>query len=297
MKVLPRIKTLLIIACLFGLLKAHCRANSSPENETIQIAVTILPLAEFVEQVGGKYVTVMVMVPPGATPHTHEPTPGQMARLSATQLYVKVGTPIEFELVWLDKLTALNTTMRICNASANIDLLSTGEPAYDNEDHHSYDPHIWLSVRNVHTMIETICRALVSVDPRHEAEYFENANAYRARLDSLDALITAVLTDKNIRMFITYHSAWNYFARDYDLDAKIIEINGKEPSAKTIQHIIETARKFNISIVFASPQFDRRYVNGIAREINGQVILIDPLAKNYIENMGEMACTLAIYLE
>ncbi|GAH30606.1 unnamed protein product, partial [marine sediment metagenome] len=54
------------------------KADKDVSEEKIRVVVSILPQAEFVERVGGDKVEVpvMVMVPPGASPHTYEPTPG-----------------------------------------------------------------------------------------------------------------------------------------------------------------------------------------------------------------------------
>ena len=49
-------------------------------SETIGVIVSILPLADFVKNVGKSRVKVDVLVPPGASPHTYEPTPSQLKK-------------------------------------------------------------------------------------------------------------------------------------------------------------------------------------------------------------------------
>lgn len=290
-------KYMLIVMYFLVILPIHCRSQQPPEQEPLQVVATILPLAEFVEQVGGDSITVSVMVPPGASPHTYEPTPSQMTKLSKAHMYVMVGTPIEFELVWLDKLLALNTRMTICNTSDSITLLHSGDYHQGHKHHDAIDPHTWLSVRNAQVMVQTIYRALASIAPDYEPYFRTNVARYSSHLDSLDSLITDALKDKQNRVFIAYHSAWNYFAHDYGLDQMTIETDGKEPSARHIKTIITFALEHNIRIVFASPQFDPRYAEEIAHAINGQVILVDPLAKDYIGTLAEVAHTLAPYME
>ena len=51
---------------------------------------------------------VTVMVPPSADPHTYEPLPKQMQELSQAQIYLMVGSSLEFEMVWMDKLKSVN---------------------------------------------------------------------------------------------------------------------------------------------------------------------------------------------
>jgi zinc transport system substrate-binding protein len=282
----------MILLVSISLVNIACYKDESQNDNRVEVVVTIPPLAEFVEQVGGARVSVTSMVPPGASPHTYEPTPGQMKILSRADLYVKVGTKIEFELVWLDKLITMNETMQVCSASDNIATLRGQE-----DESMDADPHTWLSVRNASLMAENIYQALSFVDPAHKNEYRTNLNDYHARLDSLDHSIVNMLSNKRERLFIVYHSAWNYFAHDYDLEQVVIEVGSKEPSAKTIQRTIDIARRHNIRIVFASPQFDRKYAEAIAHEINGKVILIDPLSEQYIKNMERIASMMTFYME
>jgi zinc transport system substrate-binding protein len=291
------LRTLMIMLIMFGLASVACRKDDTPHDRAIMVVVTIPPLADLVEKVGRDRVKVITMVPPGASPHTYEPTPGQMALLSEADLYIKVGTPVEFELVWLDKMIAMNRTMRVCDASDGVFLIHTHEPAHDHANANAVDPHTWLSIRNAQTMIDNISRALASIDQEYDTMYYNNAIKFRARLDSLDQSIADMVAQKKKKMFIVYHSAWNYFARDYGLEQKVIEAGGKEPSARIIQHIIEIARQFDIHIIFASPQFDHKYAESIARDIDGQVVLVDPLAENYIDTIKTIAAMLARYME
>jgi zinc transport system substrate-binding protein len=71
-----------------------------------------------------------------------------------------------------------------------------------------------------------------------------------------------------------------------------IEAEGKEPTPAGLQHLIEQAKEHNIQVVFASPQFNPQSAKVIADAIDGRVVLINPLARDYIENlrilMGEL---------
>jgi zinc transport system substrate-binding protein len=97
--------TLILASCILGCLAPE---GDQAEEGKIGVIVSIAPQAEFVERVGGDYVHVTVMVPPGADPHTYEPTASQLRAVSTAQLYALVGSGIEFELVWFDKIRAVN---------------------------------------------------------------------------------------------------------------------------------------------------------------------------------------------
>jgi zinc transport system substrate-binding protein len=262
------------------------------QTEKINIVVSILPLAEFTEKIGGDKVQVSVMVPPGAAPHTYEPMPGQFIEVSSTHLYVKVGSAIDFEVAWLDKIQSMNRAMVICDASAGLELVHD-----DDNDQKRYDPHVWLSVRNAKIMAKNISACLCALDSVHTGYYTKNLETYLSQLDSLDSEIEQLLSAKSHREFIVYHPAWTYFARDYGLTQIPVEIQGKQPTARTMQHLIEHARANNIQIIFASPQFNRESADAIAREIGGRVVFIDPLEKNFIANMRAVAQAVSEALE
>ena len=108
------------------------------------------------------------MVPPGADPHTYEPLPNQLNHVSKAQMYVEVGTPVEFELNYMDKLKNMNPSMLVVNSSEGIDLIPN---IAENEN--SSDPHVWVSPKNAKIMVENIYQGLVKIDPNN-TEYYTN---------------------------------------------------------------------------------------------------------------------------
>jgi zinc transport system substrate-binding protein len=251
------------------------------EAERMAVAVSIMPQADFVEAVGGDKVEVVVMVPPGADPHTYEINPDQMVKLSQAKMYAKVGSPLEFELVWLDKLIAANRGMLVVDCSKGIDLMENPDPDESGNE----DPHIWLSVRNAEIMVQNICAGLAQVDPANQTYYEKNRDSYLEKLSQLDNDLAEGLATVSNRSFVVFHPAFGYFARDYDLKQIAVEQAGKEPSADYIVCLIEEAKEQDIRVVFVSAQFNTKSAEVIAREIGGKVVIIDPLAKDFISNM------------
>jgi len=244
----------------------------------------VLPQVEFVSAVGGGRVDVTAMVPPGANPHTYEVTPAQMAKLSAAEVYFKVGSPIEFELTWLDKLRAQNKGMTFVDCNKGIELMQSADP-----DEPGIDPHTWTSPQNVKLMVNNICAGLVELDPLKKDYYEGNRDTYLQKLGALDVDIKSSLAGTGNRTFIVYHPAWGYFAREYGLQQLGIEKEGKEPQAAYMARLIKEARDKNIRVIFVSPQFDTRSAEAIAHEIGGNVVSIDPEGPDYIDNMRKVA--------
>jgi zinc transport system substrate-binding protein len=246
------------------------------KEEKIGVVVSILPLAEFVEQVGKDKVEVTVIVPPGADPHLFELTPVQLKKISQAQLYVEVGSGLNFELTWMDKIKLIYKDMLICNSSIGITLVDK-------------DPHIWLSPRNAKTMVENISEALIKIDPLSQKYFKKNSIEYINKLDLLDKEIKARLEGVKNRRFISSHPAWGYFAKEYDLIQIAIENEGKEPSAASLAHIIDQTRAFNISIILVSPQYNMKSAEVVAKEVGAQIIIADDLSMDYINNLRKLA--------
>lgn len=277
-KLIPTV-LILLLAVLLIAIAAGCNGGADNAGKTV-VAVTILPQAGFVEAIGGDRVEVVVMVPPGASPHTYEVTPDQMVQLSNAKMYAKVGSPVEFELTWMDKLIAVNKSMLVVDCSKGIDLMENQDP-----DELGLDPHIWLSVKNAKIMVQNICDGLVQVDAVNKSYYEENCADYLSKLTELDNDIETALAGVTNRSFIVFHPAFGYFANDYNLTQIGIEQEGKEPNADYLIRLIEEAKARDIKVVFVSPQYSTKSAESVAQEIGGQVVIIDPLAKDFISNM------------
>jgi zinc transport system substrate-binding protein len=277
-----------VLVLLLAAATAGCTGTDRQQDERIVVAVTIPPEQEFVERVGGENVRVVLLVPAGADPHTYEPPPGVIADVAEADVYAVVGSGIEFELAWKDKIASLNPDMLVVDCSRGIDLISTGE-----DGHAGTDPHIWLSPKNAKIMVEKIREGLAAADPEHADEYDRNAAAYQAELDALDAEIAGALAGAGVKKVMVYHSSWAYLARDYGFEEVPIESEGKEPSPQRLEHLITQAKDEGIRVIFASPEHSTRSAEVIAREIGGTVVLVSPLEKEYLENMRRVAAAFA----
>ena len=273
--------------------------------DKIPVVVSILPQLEFIEQIGGQSVEPVVLVPPNASPEAYEPTPAQMKELTRARLFFKVGTNLDFELSLLDKIADLNPNLKIIDCSKGIEVASESDDksphsekeTFGGHHHGGKDPHIWSSMRNAQIMIDNIAAGLVAVDSAHKNIYLSNAANYKKLLADLDKSLTTLFANIENRKFIVFHPAWGYFARDYDLTQLAVEMEGKEPSIGDIRRLIILAKSNDIKSVFASPQFNVESARTIAREIEGKVEYIDPLAKDYLQNMQTVADKIAKSLE
>ncbi|RPJ08001.1 MAG: hypothetical protein EHM28_05475, partial [Spirochaetaceae bacterium] len=151
------------------------------------------------------------------------------------------------------------------------------------------DTHVWLSPRLVRMQSEKIRDTLVRIDPAGKSIYEKGFAGFMAEIEELDKYIQTVLAGVKQRTILVYHPAFGYFTDEYGLTQLSVEIEGKEPSARWISRIVESAREKNIHTLFVEPQFPRREVSMLAESISAKIVEIDPLAKDWAQNLMTFA--------
>jgi zinc transport system substrate-binding protein len=278
----------------------------------ISIFVSIPPQKYHVEKIGGELVAVSVMAKPGADPHTFDPKPQQMVSLSKADIYFAIG--IGFEKIWLKKIKAANPKIQIVHTDRGIQKIpmtahqrhgdearnhtetlpgfGQSRAASTGKEHPqgSLDPHLWLSPPLVMIQARHILNALVSIDPANGAVYAANYRNFLGELVDLDLELINIFSKRDKRAkFIVFHPSWGYFAHAYGLEQIPIEFEGKDPKPAQLIALIDYAKKNGIKVIFVQPQFSTKSAQIVAREIGGQVVLADPLALDWAENIRRQA--------
>jgi zinc transport system substrate-binding protein len=253
----------------------------------LNVFVSIPPLAYLVEEVGGEDVEVNILLEPGQSPETYDPSPRLLVQLDEARILFTVGVPFE------DRLLA-----KIKNGFDNLRIINTGEGIelkpmihhHDNDQHTGRpDPHIWLDPTLAKLQAATICKAFTDIVPERTIVFQRNLLALRNKLDSLDASIREMLNPYAGQKICVFHPSFGYFCDAYGLEQMAVEVEGKEPSAKQLVELIEAMKNNHITTLFVQPQFSRKSAETITKAIEGQVVVIDPLAENYADNLLDIA--------
>jgi zinc transport system substrate-binding protein len=258
------------------------------------IFVSILPQKYFVERIAAGNFDVHAMIPPGHSPATYAPTPRQIRTLGLAVLYLRIGH-IPFESAWMQNIASFAENMKIVDTSIGIELIKPGKqgPSPGHDHHHTgIDPHIWLSPRAVKIQCKHILEAVIALDPQKRQVFQNNYRRFLEDIEQLHREITALLEKHRGKKFMVFHPAWSYFARDYGLVQVPIEIAGKSPSPRELKKAVDIAKKDGIHVIFVQKQFDTAGARAVANEINGEVIVMDPLAPDWPDNMKRIAQTL-----
>lgn len=298
------------------LLISGTRETKADEKPVIFVAVP--PYQSLVEKIGGEYFEVKPLVDESDDPHTFFPSPKDVAALAASSIYFTAGMPFEEELP--EKLKASKTYPKIVNLLDGIELL---EGSCDHDDHghshghghsHSHghgedhdhdhkhdhdhgelDPHVWLSPGILAEQVRMISSELTSAteSPDDKAAIEENASKLLADITATDKELVKALAPVRGKTFYVYHGAFAYFAKAYGLTQKSVEINGRSPEPKELVELVKQAKKDEVSVIFVQPQFDSSSAESLAEAIGGTVVAIDPLAKDVLGNLTEIAAKIA----
>ena len=275
---------LIVVAGVLSYVAINNSSNSNL-NGKIGVGVSIGPEVEWVNAVGGDKVHVTLMVPEGSDPHTYEPLPNQLTQVSNAKMYVEIGSPLEFETNYMDKIKSANPNMLIVNASEGIQLIPN---AAENEST-TMDPHDWVDPKNAMIMVNNIYNGLVQVDPADKDYFQKNRDIYMAQLKQLDENTTKILKDKNGTDILVYHPAFGYYAKDYNLTQVGAMLNDEEPSPQRIAMMVNIAKQNNITVLYNEPQYDPKFMQSIASQVGGQVLTVNDLDEHYIQNMINVA--------
>jgi zinc transport system substrate-binding protein len=282
-----------LVAISILLLLNSCGREEGGKGGRLQVVATITPLAYFVREVGGDRISVEVLLPPGASPHTYELSPSQMRKISKADLIVMNGVGLE---LWMEKAFKEGIRGLVVNASVGIEVLEkAGHP-----DHPFGNPHIWLDPAKAALQVRNIRDGLMKVDPGNRAEYYKRAEELIRRLEELDSEISSAVKGFKRRSFVSLHPAWSYFARRYGLNqiASIERTPGREPSPLELAKIVERMRRTGTDIIFAEPQLPRKVADVLAREAKAKVVVLDPLGStvpggSYFEMMRKNLAIMA----
>ncbi len=275
------LKAIILTSLLAGFLLALA-AGCTKQKEAPRplITVSIEPLRYVTEQLAGDAYDIATLTPEGASPETYQPTPQQVADLTRSRAYIRVGT-LGFERTQLEKIAGNVPHLVYVNASKGIPELRTqSDKASD-----SGDPHTWTSPHDMKHIARNVCQALCALDTADAQRVGQRMRAFCARMDSLDRVVRQRLESAPCRTFLIYHPALGYYARAFGLRQLSVEQDGKEASPRRIGQLIEECRREGVRVVFIQKEHNGQTARRIAEAIGARVVTINPLSYQWEEEL------------
>ncbi len=302
-KILALILGVFALAVL-GAIFFRAPAPSAGTHGKLSVAATFLPLALITQEIAGNDFEVVDILPPGASPHTFEPSPDLVIKLQKTKVLFMIGHGIDdwatvlaknipdVRLVTMDKGIALKSPLDVTTFGTDDDEHASG----------SLDPHYWLVPANGILMAENIASELEALAPEKKAGIEQRLRLFTDKMTALDTHIKQLFTDKTNRKILTHHNAWQYFADAYGLEivATIEPSPGQTLTATEMAGLQDTVKKDKIRTLFIEPELSQMSVASLSKDLNLEIKTLDPEgglgAKDYADMLWRNAQTIALSL-
>ena len=269
--------------------------------QKLQVVATTNIVGDVVSKVGGDRIELVTLMAIGVDPHTYVPTPSDTAAVHDAHVIFANGAGLESNLD--EMLESAGGNAVEVHVSEGIEFLpppdEAGQEGGSDEAHtheEDADPHVWFSVPNVIHWTRNIDRALSALDPDHASHYEENAKAYVANLETLDAWILEEVETipEAHRKLVTNHPVFGYFAHRYGFDqlGAVYPISpSASPSAQDVAALQEPIQQYGVPAVFAESTVNPKLAQQVANDTGIKLV---PL---YTGSLGEPGSGAETYVE
>ncbi len=285
-----------LLALLLGLLSVL----GAPAAE-IRVLTTLPAIHSWAANVAGDTAAVESLLPANVGPHDFQFRPSDLRKLAAADVVLMNGLGVD---TWLTRAVtrgASKPSRRVVTVTDGlqkqlihhrtplaIDPTTTGskKPSQDHSHDHDHDhsdddanPHVWLDPVFAKHCVSNIIQALCQADPAHAEGYTRRGETYLRELDQLDEQIRSSLKGLSNRKVVTFHDAFPYFCRRYDLQlvGVVEEVPSVDPSPKYLAQLSRAIRQQQVRVIFSEPQFHPRLVQRLANDLAIGVAELDVL--------------------
>jgi zinc transport system substrate-binding protein len=151
------------------------------------------------------------------------------------------------------------------------------EHGHEGHAHGEYDPHIWLDPSNAKVILKEMTEHLIENDQKNASVYKDNLNK---ALKDIDKLLKDVKSELNKDFkSIVFHDAYQYFEKRFDVNVLgAFTVNTDVmPGAEQLSEIREIIEHDKVTCVFSEPQFNPDIINAVAKDMNINTGVLDPL--------------------
>lgn len=274
--------TLMVLIAIAALIASGCTRQEQKPSGRLQVVTTLFPLYDFARIIAGERAEVSMLLPPGMEPHSFEPKPNDIIRISKAGLFIYTSRYMEpWAATILKGIDSKN--LKVVDAGRGVNYVDAsaeagheGHAAHAADDHAAaMDPHIWLDFENAALMVDSILGGFTAADPAGEAGYRTRAAELKIGLAELDQRFRNGLASCGSREFLHGgHFTFGYLARRYGLHYRSLSgiASESEPSAAKMAAMVRQIRSSGVSYLFAEELLSPRLTETLASEA-GVVVL------------------------
>ncbi len=291
-----RVLTLLLVFVVAAIV-AGCSDDSDDGDDGDGVStrinvVTTLPLfADIASNIAGDRAAVDSLLPAGADPHTFEPSPSDVRKVTEADVIFANGLGLEPSLLRVIGANISSDAVLVELAEASI---SAGVSTIPTTGQGSPDPHLWMDPEIGDEYAAIVRDTLSFADPGGSDTYNGNYETYAATLGDTAQYMrgTTTVVPPDDRLIITTHDAFGYLVRaiDFEVAGFVARGPGQDASPDDISDLITTIEDLGIAAVFTEPQtsVETRTLEQIASDAGVAVCelysgALDDTVRTYIE--------------
>ena len=298
--------TLLLGAC------GNTEEDNATESTDDQLTVyaSTFALKSMAEEIGGDRVNVEMVIPPGADPHTYEPTSKQMTQIAEADLFLTIGHDLEPYVESMEK-SLEGQNVAFVKTAEDVALLDASDTVHvheeDGPDHGQYDPHVWLDPMNAVSMAEAVEAAFREEAPDYKDEFADRLSTFKDEANTLDAELKAAVENGSKSELLVTHAAYGYLAERYGFEQLPIAglTPSEEPSQQALKRIIEEARLHDLNYIAFEDTVTPKVAEVVKEEIGAESVTIynlesvtkEQMDKSYFDLMRENVKALEVALK
>jgi ABC-type Zn uptake system ZnuABC Zn-binding protein ZnuA len=229
--------------------------------------------ADFVQQLAGDSVEVVVLVPNQVDTHTYEPAPSELRALEDAALVVLPDRDLNLSIAQVVGLAVDASIVLDLNAAA----LTAEDYVYrDQSTQTGRNVHTWTDPTLSAKWVAPLAKRLTDLVPAAAAEIEQRAAALSNSLDELDVRARTAVDGLPAagRKFVVYHDAWEYFGRRYGLDVigALQAVSFAEPSAAEVAKMADQIRAEQVPAFFGSEVFPSDVMETLEQESGSRYV-------------------------
>ncbi|GER66507.1 adhesin [Weizmannia acidilactici] len=262
--------SLILLAFTMVVLSACSNGQPSKPENKISVYTTVYPLEYVTQQIGGKYVTVQTIYPPGTDEHTYEPSQKDILKLADSDFFFYIGLGLEG---FADKAKQVLQ-------GQNVKMMALGDRLNVPEKNSpNVDPHVWLDPVYVKQMADMIAEQLSKKMPKQKAYFEKNYKQLAQKLDKVNAEYKAAVQKSRNKEIVVSHAAYGYWVKRYGI--KQIPIAGlstsDEPSQQQLEKVIQKVKQDHLSYIVFEKNVPSKIADVVQQETNTKPVYIHHL--------------------
>jgi len=270
--------------------------SSAPSREAPQVVTTLPVIKLIVEPILGD-LSVVTLLPNGASPHVYQPKPSDIRLLGDSQLIISAHEHIDG---WS---ATLSDTPHFALFESVAEAESSGEGL------EVLNPHYWSDPNSVLRALPNLVNELCTVFENKCPALRRRATALSVRIDSMSSYLEEVFHptlgvdsssfggELKTACYITAQPFINRYIDRFGLErlGPISQEAEQEPTPASLAALLEKAEQRQCRSLIVQSALDNRAILNLARDMEWDVIEVDPLgvtATSYEDYLGSLAISL-----